>query len=203
MKRELTDEERERMGLKNFSEPTGANRGWTAEQVKQAIHDKGLSIAEFERQADLSNRSVRDAMKQRSPKTDKMIAAFLNVHESIIWPNRYFVSGVSIPKNLNVENQTDEWLAEYNAKIKPVTHIKIIDSWTGGPDGGPIVRYQELQPKRETVTDKVQQTKNADGTVNHPWYDQPVAPDVPAAADQHFVECSVSLPPGMKLDEKP
>tara|TARA_R110000851_G_scaffold32845_5_gene87871 strand:- start:3608 stop:4207 length:600 start_codon:yes stop_codon:yes gene_type:complete len=188
----LTDQQREAMGLQPKSETI--ERGWSSVQIKKAIQQKGFTLADFERECGFRYNSVSQALKKRYPKIDKAIAVFLEVHESVIWPNRYFVNGVAINKIYNIETRSDEELAALNAEFLKPKKITVIHDWYG-TDGGPTVTtYEPAEPF--TVADRDDKLKNADGTVNHPFYNQPIHPDVSPMADERRV---VKLPTGMKI----
>ena len=193
MKLKLTDKQRKEMGLDPVIEKHV--RGWSNVQIKQALLTKGFTMAAFAREIGKHPVEVYQSLNKRSPKVDKMIAVFLEVHESVIWPNRYFVNGVSINKVYGIEARSDEELATLNEEIMKPRKIKTIVSWSGGPDGGPVVRYHEnIAPA--PVIDNPDAVKNKDGTVDHPFYNQPIHEDVSPMADQRQV---VSLPAGMKI----
>jgi lambda repressor-like predicted transcriptional regulator len=188
----LTAEQRKAMGLGDEHETS--SRGWTNDQIKEAMLTKGFSMAAFAREIGKQPVEVYQSLNKRSPKVDKMIAVFLEVHESVIWPNRYFVNGVSINKVYRIETRSDEELATLNAEFLKPRKITVIHDWYG-TDGGPtITTHDDVKPL--TVADHDDKLKNADGTVDHPFYSEPIHPDVSPMADQRPV---VKLPTGMKI----
>jgi lambda repressor-like predicted transcriptional regulator len=192
MKRDLTEAELQRLGL--VKSPTMIDRGWTKEQIKDAIKELGFSVAGLEKALGVAPRSINQSLQRRSVSSDKAIAAFLNVHESVIWPNRYFVNGVAINKIYNIETRSDEELATLNAEFLKPRKITVIHDWYG-TDGGPTITvHDDVKPL--TVVENDDKLKNADGTVDHPFYSQPIHPDVSPMADERRV---VKLPTGMKI----
>lgn len=151
-------------------------RGWSKEKIKQAIVDKGFNISSLERVLNLPKRSINQSINVRSPKSDKILAAFLGVHESEIWPNRYFANGVSIHASYGVEFRTDGELKKLNDGFMQPPMMTIV-----GLNGS--ITKQPMKPKPTDLTFKSDKPKNADGTINHPFYDEP----------------KVTLPAGMKF----
>tara|TARA_R110000850_G_scaffold172133_1_gene297352 strand:- start:249 stop:815 length:567 start_codon:yes stop_codon:yes gene_type:complete len=180
----LTEEQREAMGLNSKSE-TVTERGWTNDEIKAAMMTKGFTMAAFAREIDKQPVEVYQSLNKRSPKVDKMIAVFLDVHESIIWPNRYFINGVSINKVYNIETRSDDELAKLNAEfLKPKIKTTIHD-WYGTNGGPTVTTHEPEEPSTVIINDD--KLKNADGTVNHPFYDQPIHADVSPMADERLV----------------
>lgn len=201
MKRELTEAERQRLGLVSTGQSEIHQRGWTNDQIKQAISDKGFSIVELEKVLQLPARSINQSFQRRFPVSDKKLAAFLDVHESTIWPNRYFVNGVAIASAYHIETKSDEVLAKLNADVSKPAEITVVHDWYGD-DGKPVIS-KFTPPPPKMIHETNDQPTNADGTVNHPFYDEPIAPDVPARADERSpVTEIVTLPVGMIIDVK-
>lgn len=199
MSRELTDEECERLGISR-DVPEFTERGWTVDQIKEAIAAKGFKVPSLERALRLPVGSIYQSLNKRSPKTDKMIAKFLEVHESMIWPNRYFTNGVSIHASYNIEQRSDDELQKLNAEFSKPRVIKTIHSWVGGPGGGPVV--SQFEPVEKDVSDlsslKERFAVGADGRFIVPIGDGTVAPDEPALVNERQ---KVSLPVGVIIDE--
>lgn len=191
----LTEEQRQRMIAAGVDLPDNEpiERGWTNDQIKEAVKQQGFTLAELEIASNLPKRSLYQSLQRRYPKADKMLAAFIGVHESVIWPNRYFVNGTLIDSSYNIEFRSDEELAKLNAEVSKPRKITVIRSWAEGDR----YEYEPPSPKQPTVVDGV---KNSDGTVNHPFYDQPIHEDVSPMADQR--QTVVTLPVGMNLDVK-
>ena len=119
------------------------------------------------------------------------MAAVLGVHESTIWPNRYFVNGVSIDSSYNVEQRSDEELLKLNEAVSGESHITVIRSW----DAGDKCSYVP-----ESVTEGLDGKfpVDDDGRFVIPLNGE--YPDVPALADERAPVADVRLPVGMKLD---
>lgn len=179
----LTDEQRRAMGL----EPTTQSfiRGWTPKQIKDEIKKKGFTLSEFERECGFYHNSISQALKKRYPKIDKAIAVFLDVHESVIWPNRYFANGVAINSSYDIETRTDEELRKLNAEFLKPVEITIIHDWVG--TGGQPTISTFIPPEPNLVAD--------DAPARDPFYDQPIYEDVSPTAGRQ----AVSLPVGMKI----
>lgn len=120
MRREntLTDEEMKRLGIQHRSieELPSIERGWTKAQFKAAFAERSMTYIAFERLVHLSPGSIQQSLNKRFPKSDRLIAAFLDVPLHELWPNRYTVTGSVWPRNVTPETLTDEELAELNAK---------------------------------------------------------------------------------------
>ena len=183
MKRELTEAELHRLGLEKS--PTMTERGWTKEQIKNAIKELGFSVAGLEKAMGAAPRSINQSLQRRSVSSDKAIAAFLNVHESIIWPNRYFTNGVSINKVYNIETRSDDELAKLNAEFLKPKIKTVVHDWYGTNGGPTVTTYEPEEPSPVIINDD--KLKNADGTVNHPFYDQPIHADVSPMANERSV----------------
>lgn len=125
MERELTSEEKAAMGIGEFEpSPVSDIVGWSKDRIKRELLLKGFSISGFERQAGIPKGSVNQSLIARRPKTDKMIAAFLGVHESEIWPDRYFVSGASISKQRGKPRPSTENTRKINENIEFHRRVK-------------------------------------------------------------------------------
>lgn len=191
----LTEEQRQRMIAAGVDLPDNEpiERGWTNDQIKEAVKQQGFTLAELEAASNLPKRSLYQSLQRRYPKADKMLAAFIGVHESVIWPNRYLANGTPMPSEYQIEFRSDEELAKLNAEVMKPRKIKVIRSWAEGDH----YEFEPPEPKQPTVVDGV---KNNDGTINHEFYDQPIHEDVSPMADQRST--GVSLPPGMIIDAK-
>lgn len=189
---EFTDEQRKRLEAigHTVADAPVFERGWTNDQIKEAFEAQGFSLASFAKASGLATGSVYQSLRCRVPKIDKIIAAFLGVHESTIWPNRYFKNGVSIHKRYQIETRTDEELAKLNEQFLNPPKRTVVKSWVGGPDGGPIV--EQVVPVQIEVKNY---EKDADGMINVPLGDGIDYPDVSPMADEQIV----TLPEGMKL----
>lgn len=133
--RELTDSEKQRLNAAGVMTTTTVNneRGWSVEQVKTAVKDKGFSLKDLERALNLPTGTFYQSLRRRFPRGDKALAAFIDVHESEIWPNRYFVNGVSIDAAYKIEERSDAELDALNREFaNPVTPRAITD-WNEPP----------------------------------------------------------------------
>ncbi|WP_336958715.1 helix-turn-helix domain-containing protein [Sphingobium aquiterrae] len=67
---------------------------WHPEDIKAAIRKKGSSLAELARREGISTQALSLALQARvSARCELIIADFLNVHPSKIWPTRYKADG--------------------------------------------------------------------------------------------------------------
>ncbi|MBS0054655.1 helix-turn-helix transcriptional regulator [Yersinia sp. Marseille-Q3913] len=64
-------------------------RDWHSADIIAAIHKRGSSVAELSRQAGLSSSTLSNTLSRRWPKGERIIAEFLGVDPSVIWPSRY------------------------------------------------------------------------------------------------------------------
>jgi len=194
---ELTEEQKQRLAAigHNVTDSPVYERGWSTEQIKEAFAAQGFTLASFAKAVDVKPGDVYQSLQKRSPKIDKIIAAFLGVHESTIWPNRYFKNGVAIHKTYAIETRTDEELEKLNEQFLNPPKRTIVESWVGGSDGGPIVRENKL---RETAIPSMDETfeKDEAGRFVIPLGDGIDYPDVSPMADE---KNEVTLPEGMKL----
>ncbi|MGH6872166.1 MAG: helix-turn-helix domain-containing protein [Rhizomicrobium sp.] len=63
--------------------------GWHAEDVKAAIRKKGTSLTELSRKYGYSDSYLRGTLIRHRPKGEEIIARFLGVSPSDIWPERF------------------------------------------------------------------------------------------------------------------
>jgi lambda repressor-like predicted transcriptional regulator len=82
--------------------------------VRKALHEKGVTPAQIEREFGLTKGSVVNAISRRSPKIDEIIAGVLEKPVWEIWPDRYLISGVPVPLIAN----TAEKIAKFNEHIR-------------------------------------------------------------------------------------
>lgn len=161
-----------------------AERGWSTEKIKQALNDEGMTLTGLETEIGLPSGTLYQSMRKRSPKGDKAIAAFLGIHESVIWPNRYFVNGVSISSVYNIEERSDEELAKLNAEFSKPAMITVVKNWHDE-------EHEQFTPPVNDV--KIPELpKDDDGRLIVPVGDGTVYEDVSPL---------VSLPPGVELPE--
>ncbi|AYD43183.1 helix-turn-helix domain-containing protein [Yersinia rochesterensis] len=63
---------------------------WHPADIIAAIHKKGSSLSAISRSSGLSSSTLTNALKRPWPKGEYIIASFLDVHPSEIWPTRYY-----------------------------------------------------------------------------------------------------------------
>jgi Ner family transcriptional regulator len=71
------------------------DQDWTPNQIREAIHAKGISMESLSIGAGLSSSVVRMALRRRSPNGERLIAELLGVPAHQIWPSRYRPDGVA------------------------------------------------------------------------------------------------------------
>jgi Ner family transcriptional regulator len=131
MRTELTNEEKQRLGLANESQREVIERGWTREQIKALINQKGFTISGLERALSLPPGTLNRSLVRRSPKADNLLAKFLDVHVSTLWPNRYLRNGNPIHFHYRAECMSDEELEKLNAATEGPRE-QIVVSLPGG-----------------------------------------------------------------------
>lgn len=62
---------------------------WHPADIIAAIKKRGTSLSALSRNAGLRSATLNNALAQRWPKGEKIIADFLNVSPADIWPSRY------------------------------------------------------------------------------------------------------------------
>ncbi|BBU98926.1 helix-turn-helix domain-containing protein [Providencia hangzhouensis] len=62
---------------------------WHSADIIAAIKKKGSSLSEISRSAGLNSSTLNNALSRRWPKGERIIAEFLGVAPSEIWPSRY------------------------------------------------------------------------------------------------------------------
>lgn len=63
---------------------------WHSEDIKAAIRKRGVSVAELARANGYDNyRTFMNVLRMPYPKIERIIAEFLEVEPSEIWPSRY------------------------------------------------------------------------------------------------------------------
>lgn len=181
MARNFTDDEIQRMVLAKRDAKI-KNRNWEKDKIKQELKNRGFTLSDFENACSLPVGSVSAALKRRYPQVDKLIAAFLNVHESVIWPNRYLRNGVSISATYDVETMTDEDLEKLNRSVmEQTTRIEIILT----PDGT-VRREYDLKPPKPVNHDllKAEYELDDQGRIIAPMADGIVYDDVSPMANE-------------------
>ncbi|EMM6942566.1 TPA: helix-turn-helix domain-containing protein [Morganella morganii] len=62
---------------------------WHPADIIAAIKKRGTSLSALSRNAGLRPSTLNNALARRWPKSEKIIADFLNVSPAEIWPSRY------------------------------------------------------------------------------------------------------------------
>ena len=120
----LTEDERTRIGLTTVPLKS---RNWSKERIRKAIIDKGFpSVAAFERAVGVPQGYVNQSYNRRFPSIEKIIASFLDVHISEIWPDRYLQNGKPIHYHYRVQEMSDEDLAKLNKATLHPEPVKVV-----------------------------------------------------------------------------
>lgn len=64
-------------------------KDWHSADIIAAIKKKGSSLSQISRQAGLNSSTLNNALSRRWPKGERIIAEFLDIPTSEIWPSRY------------------------------------------------------------------------------------------------------------------
>ncbi|AXH64012.1 helix-turn-helix transcriptional regulator [Providencia huaxiensis] len=64
-------------------------KDWHSADIIAAIKKKGSSLSQISRQAGLNSSTLNNALSRRWPKGERIIAEFLDIPASEIWPSRY------------------------------------------------------------------------------------------------------------------
>jgi len=91
-------------------------RGWSKEQVKAALRDKGYSLVALSRLHGKGRAYFSLTLIQPMRKGEKIIADILGVHPSEIWPARYGSDGRPLQGRFLPEN---DGLAKEAARQAP------------------------------------------------------------------------------------
>lgn len=129
--RELTDSEKQRLSAAGVmtTEPVFNDRGWSVERIKSEIKNRGFTLVDLERALNLPTGTFYQSLRRRFPRGDKALAAFIGVHESVMWPNRYFVNGVSIDAAYKIEDRSDEELDALNREFASPMQTRVVTDW--------------------------------------------------------------------------
>lgn len=65
-------------------------KDWHSADIIAAIKKKGSSLSAISRQAGLNSPTLNNALSRRWPKGERIIAEFLDIPASEIWPSRYY-----------------------------------------------------------------------------------------------------------------
>lgn len=63
---------------------------WHPADIIAALRKRGTTLAAISRQAGLSSSTLANALSRPWPKGEWIIANYLGIHPSEIWPSRYF-----------------------------------------------------------------------------------------------------------------
>ncbi|EAN3486905.1 transcriptional regulator [Salmonella enterica subsp. enterica] len=65
------------------------SQDWHPEDIKAAIRKRGMTTSQLSRCNGLAESTLRNVFRHHWPKGEKIIADFLNMEPSEIWPSRY------------------------------------------------------------------------------------------------------------------
>lgn len=71
----------------------GSLSGWTPNQVKDALAERGTNLSELARRFDFAESYLRNALYRPLHTGEQIIAKFLGVEAKEIWPDRYDDNG--------------------------------------------------------------------------------------------------------------
>ncbi|MDA5494251.1 helix-turn-helix domain-containing protein [Yersinia intermedia] len=80
---------------------------WHPADIIAAIRKKGSTLAAVSRSSGLSSSTLANALTKSWPKGEYIIAEFLDVHPSEIWPTRYYDqrSGEKINRKIKIRKK--------------------------------------------------------------------------------------------------
>ena len=64
-------------------------KDWHPADIVAALHKRGTSLAKLSREAGLASSTLSNTLTRPWPKGEWLIAIALDVHPSVIWPERY------------------------------------------------------------------------------------------------------------------
>ncbi|WP_050142731.1 helix-turn-helix domain-containing protein [Yersinia mollaretii] len=81
---------------------------WHPSEIIAAIRKKGSTLSAVSRKSGLSSSTLANALTRPWPKGEYIIADFLNIHPSEIWPSRYYdnLSGERIDRKVRIRNKS-------------------------------------------------------------------------------------------------
>ncbi|AUZ65873.1 transcriptional regulator [Citrobacter telavivensis] len=65
------------------------SQDWHPEDIKAAIRKRGMTTSQLSRMNGLAESTLRNVFRNHWPKGEKIIAEFLGLKASDIWPSRY------------------------------------------------------------------------------------------------------------------
>ncbi|MDA5499045.1 helix-turn-helix domain-containing protein [Yersinia aleksiciae] len=79
---------------------------WHPADIIAAIRKKGSSLSAVSRKSGLSSSTLGNVLTRPWPKGEYIIAEFLEIHPSEIWPTRYYdkTSGEIINRRVKIRN---------------------------------------------------------------------------------------------------
>lgn len=80
-------------------------KDWHTADIIAGLRKKGTSLAAVSRAAGLSSSTLANALTRPWPKGEYLIADALGVHQSVIWPSRYFKKNILIDRSLLVRTK--------------------------------------------------------------------------------------------------
>ena len=73
-------------------------KDWHPADIIAALHKRGTSMAKLSREAGLASSTLANVLNRPWPKGEWLIAIALDVHPSVIWPERYLNTTKREPK---------------------------------------------------------------------------------------------------------
>ncbi|MCC8380212.1 helix-turn-helix transcriptional regulator [Xenorhabdus sp. PB30.3] len=67
-------------------------KDWHQADIIAALRKHGTTLAAVSRESGLSSSTLANTLSRRWPKSEWIIANYLEIHPSEIWPSRYFDS---------------------------------------------------------------------------------------------------------------
>lgn len=69
---------------------------WHPADILAAVHRQGATLSQLAKDADISERYLSLALREPHYRAEQVIAAFLDVPASTIWPSRYDADGLTL-----------------------------------------------------------------------------------------------------------
>ncbi|NIL23917.1 transcriptional regulator [Yersinia mollaretii] len=81
---------------------------WHPSDIIAAIRKKGSTLSAVSRKSGLSSSTLANTLTRPWPKGEYIIADFLSMHPSEIWPSRYYdnLSGERIDRKVRIRNKS-------------------------------------------------------------------------------------------------
>ncbi|WP_115827593.1 helix-turn-helix domain-containing protein [Xenorhabdus cabanillasii] len=87
---------------------TDIKKDWHQADIIAALRKRGTTLAAVSREAGLSSSTLANTLSRPWPKGEWIIANYLGIHPSEIWPSRYFDSYDGQPIERKVRNKPQE-----------------------------------------------------------------------------------------------